>query len=110
MPKHQWDGTKLRFQLTERKWGKWVDLRGPAGRSGGGVIVSSGGGGSSPPPEPIDPSVFPLVSGIQTGDTMVIVRDGQWARVRISLSGVPTNAVTVDGVPVTVNGEFVVIE
>ena len=41
---------------------------------------------------------------------MVIVRDGQWARVRIALSGVPTNAVTVNGVPVTVNGEYVVIE
>lgn len=111
MPKHEWKGTKLRFQLTPSKWGKWVDLQGPAGKSGasGGVYVGGGGGGGGPAPTPIDPGLFPLVLGIQTDDTMVIVRDGQWARVKIALSGEPINAVTVNGVPVTVNGEFVVI-
>lgn len=104
MPKHEWNGSKLRFQLSPKRWGKWVDLRGPAGSGG----ISTGGGGSTP--APIDPSAFPLVSGIETGDTMVIVRDGAWAQVKIRLSGEPTNVVTVDGVPVTVNGEYVVIE
>lgn len=48
MPKHEWKGTKLRFQLTPSKWGKWVDLQGPAGKAGtaGGVYV---GGGSAGP-------------------------------------------------------------
>ncbi|QXV72281.1 hypothetical protein Acf1_00084 [Acidovorax phage ACF1] len=109
MPRHEWDGTKLRFQLTPKTWGKWVDLRGPAGRSGGGGATVVEGGGGAPQP-PLDPSQFPIVSGIQSGDTMLIVRDGEWARVRVTLSGVPTNAVTVNGVPVTVNGEYVVIE
>lgn len=28
MPKHEWDKTKLRFELPNKKWGPWVDLKG----------------------------------------------------------------------------------
>ena len=45
MPKHEWKGTKLRFQQTDNRWGKWVDLQGPAGKSGGGVFVGGSGSG-----------------------------------------------------------------
>ena len=101
MPKHEWDGTKLRLQQTAKKWGKWVDLKGKNGRDGGSAV----GLGST-----MDPSSFPLAPSLRSGDTIVIVRDGQWMRVPISALGKPKNAVTVGGVPVTVNGEYVVIE
>lgn len=31
MPRHEWRGTELRFQLQPHIWGPWVDLRGPEG-------------------------------------------------------------------------------
>lgn len=40
-PKHQWDGTKIRFENSDGSWGQWVDLKG----SGGGFSFF---GGSSP--------------------------------------------------------------
>ena len=27
MPKHQWQGTRIRFQITKNEWGDWVDLK-----------------------------------------------------------------------------------
>ena len=45
MPKHEWKGTKLRFQQTDNRWGKWVDLQGKPGKAGsGGVFVGASGG------------------------------------------------------------------
>lgn len=41
MPQHEWDGTRLRFELAPGVWGEWVDLEGPAGRNGYNAI---GGG------------------------------------------------------------------
>lgn len=35
-PRHEWDGTRLRFQRPDGSWGQWVDLRGVPGYSGGG--------------------------------------------------------------------------
>ena len=99
MPKHEWDGTKLRLQQTAKKWGKWVDLKGQKGRDGGAPV----GLGST-----MDPSSFPLAPSLRSGDAIVIVRDGQWMRVPVTANG--KYAVTVGGVPVTVNGEYVVIE
>lgn len=47
MPKHEWRGTELRFQMDTDVWGNWVDLQGPPGKDGGGGIAPSGlfGGG-----------------------------------------------------------------
>lgn len=50
MPRHEWDDTRLRFELPDGEWGKWTDLegpRGPAGRDGmgGGLTAQSVGGG-----------------------------------------------------------------
>lgn len=42
MPRHEWDGTRLRFEKDESHWGEWVDLRGPAGAAGG--VIQLGGG------------------------------------------------------------------
>jgi hypothetical protein len=33
-PKHQWDGTKIRFEKPDGKWGVWVDLKGKEGDPG----------------------------------------------------------------------------
>lgn len=41
MPRHEWDETRLRFELAPEVWGMWTDLRGPPGKPGRG-----GGGGS----------------------------------------------------------------
>ncbi len=51
MPKHEWDGTRLRFEQGPdgRLWGQWVDLKGERGREGiSGVVVQkvNGPGGS----------------------------------------------------------------
>lgn len=43
MPDHEWDDTRLRFETSPGRWGHFVDLRGPRGRSGG----VGGGWGSS---------------------------------------------------------------
>ena len=42
MPRHEWDGTKLRFEQADGTWGEWVNLRGPRGATG-----PAGGGNST---------------------------------------------------------------
>lgn len=44
MPRHEWNGTRLRFERPGGSWGDWVDLRGPQGPGGGGTVTVSGGG------------------------------------------------------------------
>ena len=46
MPRHEWDGTKLRFEIQPGQWGEWVDLRGPKGESGGGRLPKYAGASS----------------------------------------------------------------
>lgn len=36
MPRHEWDGTRLRFELPGGSFGRFVNLLGPAGKGGGG--------------------------------------------------------------------------
>lgn len=104
MPKHEWKGTQLRFQQTEGRWGKWVDLQGKPGKTGssGSVYVNSTPGGGSG-----NPGDFPLADTLAPDDEMVIVRDGALMRVRVVLQAgdVPVNAATVNGEAVTVNGQ-----
>ena len=33
MPAHQWDGTRLRFQLPDGSWGDWTNLKGEDGKT-----------------------------------------------------------------------------
>lgn len=48
MPKHEWRGTELRFQLRDGEWGKYVDLKGDKGEAGepgkAGAAAIIGGG------------------------------------------------------------------
>lgn len=34
MPSHEWQGSSLRFELSEGTWGSWADLEGPEGPEG----------------------------------------------------------------------------
>lgn len=34
IPKHEWDGSKIRFQKTDATWGDWVEIRGFEGQAG----------------------------------------------------------------------------
>jgi len=43
MPRHEWEGTRLRFEIDVGVWGDWVDLRGPKGESGGGRLPKYAG-------------------------------------------------------------------
>jgi len=76
MPKHEWQGTKLRFQQTDKRWGKWTDLQGPAGKSGGGVF---GGGGGSGTGTAWNPDNLP-VAGDDTPEEFVVKQAGTWRR------------------------------
>lgn len=69
-PKHEWDGSKLRFEKPSGGWGEWSDLRGPQGYAGGGIAT----GGA-----------FDLDS-LPDGDTstpteIVLKQHGAWSRV-----------------------------
>ncbi len=47
MPRHEWDGTAVRFEYAPDVWGEFVDLRGPPGKPGrAGAVGFIGGGGS----------------------------------------------------------------
>jgi hypothetical protein len=76
-PKHEWQGTKLRFARPDGKWGKLVDLKGEKGEKGlgGGTVVIRGGsatsgGGSMADLMPGNPIVEP------TG--IAVVQAGTW--------------------------------
>lgn len=42
MPRHEWDGTALRFEKAPGEWGEYVDLRGPRGLTRRSKAQSSG--------------------------------------------------------------------
>lgn len=104
MPKHQWRGSELRFQQTKKKWGSWVDLRGP---SGNGVRMVGVGGD-------FDPSALPSAADTPTPTEIIVKQDGVWVRASwVQFTGwigapAPTG-VTVNGETVTVNGETVYV-
>lgn len=50
MPRHEWDGTRLRFEDEPEVWGDYVDLRGPKGDAGNVRNVGGGGTGPAGPP------------------------------------------------------------
>ena len=108
MPRHQWRGTNLRFEKPDGTWGKYTNLEGPAGKTGAGcgtVVVGGGGTGG------LDPSTVQPTANVLPGDEMLILRGGVVYRVGIPLDTggeAPANAVTVNGVPVTANGQYVV--
>lgn len=53
---HRWDGTKLRFQKPDGRWGKEVDLKGDRGISGGMAIPSDDATGLATIEAEVEPS------------------------------------------------------
>jgi hypothetical protein len=43
MPRHEWEDTRLRFEIAPGRWGRSVDLQGPPGKSGRVQVVGGGG-------------------------------------------------------------------
>lgn len=46
MPKHEWRGTELRFEIRPNEWGEFVDLKGDKGEKGASGTTTVVGGGS----------------------------------------------------------------
>lgn len=103
-PKHEWDGTRLRFERPDGKWGEWVDLQGEDGVT---RIVGGGGG--------FNPDALPLASNT-TPDLFLVHQADGWKRATYAQmrawfpSGTATpQPVTVNGVSVTVGGAPVTV-
>ena len=75
MPKHEWQGTKLRFEQPDGKWGKLTDLKGATGKDGdaGRVVVVGRSGGSSG-------GIGSLLPGAPSTEPtgLAVVQGGQW--------------------------------
>ncbi len=74
MPAHQWQGTKLRFEQPDGKWGKLTDLKGTTGKEGdAGRTVVIGRGGSSG-------GMGNLLPGAPSTEPtgLAVVQGGQW--------------------------------
>ena len=105
MPRHQWRGTKLRFEDGERnKWGKFVDLQGKQGSPG---APGRGGGGSNL-------AALSLLQGqVADTDTMVIERAGSLFRVTIANlkdalgTALPADTVFAGSEPIQAGSDFV---
>ncbi|HRP29362.1 MAG TPA: hypothetical protein PLG77_13110 [Burkholderiaceae bacterium] len=69
-PRHEWDGSKLRFEKPSGSWGEWSDLRGPQGYAGGGGVI----GGAF--------DLDSLPSGDASTPTEIVLKQhGAWFRV-----------------------------
>jgi hypothetical protein len=72
-PKHEWNGTRLRFEKPEGGWGPYVDLKGPKGDRG-----FSGGSGSGFVGG-FDPTYAPEAADVQP-DEFIVAQNGTWVR------------------------------
>lgn len=61
MPKHEIDGTKIRFEMAPDVWGEWMDIEGPRGKPG--QDGRHGGGGVVIKPVPAKPSFSYMPAG-----------------------------------------------
>lgn len=113
-PAHEWHGSKLRFQNPDGQWGKFTELKGPPGKDakdGGSIYISRGSSGT-------DLDELPAGAGNPVA-VAVRLQDGGWvhlawadfvAAVAASSTGAnapPANAVTTNGSPITVGGQYV---
>lgn len=72
MPKHEWNGTRLRFEQADGKWGKAVDLKGNQGDAGlTRVVVRGGSSGAG-----LD-TLLPGASGLEPVG-IAVIQNGQW--------------------------------
>lgn len=79
MPRHEWDGTKLRFEQPEG-WGAWVDVRGPRGAEAGGRLPKFAGAGTLRIPEGFSLDSLGMADPLVTPDEIVVEQNGRWVR------------------------------
>lgn len=84
MPKHEWNGSYIRFELSDGKWSEWVNLQGMPGKSrggSGGIHINSSGGST-------DNLIFSGagVSTSTTGGTTIVTIPGGSGGVSESLA------------------------
>lgn len=77
IPKHEWDGTRLRFQLTLNEWGQWVDIQGPEGKAAAAAAVV--GGGTLRPFSRTQAGFVPASGGNDGDVTRYLREDGSFA-------------------------------
>lgn len=73
MPDHEWQGTRLRFQKPDGRWGEFVDLRGEKGRDGRSVVL--GGGGRR-----FDPATLAPAAATPAPDEVLVQQNGALVR------------------------------
>jgi len=76
VPAHEWDGTRLRFQLTLNEWGQWVDLQGPEGKTG---TAAAGGGGTLRTFSRMKAGFVPASGGVDGDIARFLREDGTFA-------------------------------
>ena len=110
MPKHKWEGTKLRFEKPDGDWGKPVDLKGEPGAAGGGNVAPLFSSGFNPSALDAATDTVP--------EEFIVRQSGTWVRATYEQMatwlggagpGVPDGAVTVGGSTVTVDGDTVTV-
>lgn len=87
MPDHEWQGTRLRFQKPDGRWGEFVDLRGERGRDGRSVVL--GGGGRR-----FDPATLAPAATLPAPDEILVRQDGALVRATLAqlvgwIGGIP---------------------
>jgi hypothetical protein len=94
-PKHEWDGSELRFENPDGTWGEWTNLRGPRGGGGGGRT---------------NLDVLPAADDT-VPDQFIVHSGGEWKRATYlqMQAWFPSGGVTGGGAVVTVNGEVVTV-
>lgn len=77
-PRHEWDGSKIRFQSADGTWGEWVDVRGPMGPAGMSYGPGEYGGGGGLERVRSSSGAFDMqgVSKIMFGNNLTITRMG----------------------------------
>lgn len=108
MPEHEWNGSRLRFEIAPNQWGEWTDLQGPPGARGprgpkGEPGTGEGGGTDlNSLPQALD----------QPPEEVVIRQGGDWYRIPWDdfiehLPTAPTGTVYAGDVPVRAGYDYV---
>lgn len=102
MPRHEWDGSKIRFE-TPTGWGEWVDLRGPIGHTGQsyGPSESVGGSGALEYVRDAAGIVAQGVVGITFGTNLTVTRQGNSVLVEATGGADPADFIRKDGTTTT---------
>lgn len=104
MPRHQWKGTQVRFEVAPDEWSRWTDMQGPQGDT---VLTVRRG---------FRPESLPLGEPAAEPEGFIVRQGGEWRRATLAqmqqwfgAGALPPGAVTLAGLLVTVEGEPVTV-